>query len=39
MTCYAVPDLSHSSISDFADITPHIFTSLHDVLAVLKNGR
>lgn len=39
MTCYAVPDLSHSSISDFADITPHVFASLHDVLAVLKNGR
>jgi HAD superfamily hydrolase (TIGR01509 family) len=32
MTCYAVPDGSHTSIEAFADITPHVFTSLHEVL-------
>lgn len=36
MTCYAVPDTSHSTAAKFADITPHVFDSLHDVLAVLK---
>ncbi|RMF82110.1 MAG: HAD family phosphatase [Chloroflexi bacterium] len=36
MTCYAVPDLSHSTMSDFAEITPHVFASLHDVLNVLE---
>ena len=36
MTCYAVPDLSHSSPEKFADITPHVFTNLHEVLALLK---
>lgn len=36
MTCYAVPDLFHSSPDAFADITPHVFTSLHEVLESLK---
>jgi hypothetical protein len=36
MTCYAVPDTSHSTAAKFADITPHVFDSLHDVLASLK---
>ncbi len=37
MTCYAVPDASHSSPTIFADITPHVFTSLHAVLEHLKS--
>jgi len=36
MTCYVVPDTSHSTAAKFADITPHVFDSLHDVLAALK---
>ncbi len=36
MTCYAVPDTSHSTADKFADITPYVFDSLYDVLAVLK---
>ncbi|GAB4521348.1 MAG: HAD-IA family hydrolase [Anaerolineae bacterium] len=36
MTCYAVPDKSHSTPAAFKDITPHVFDSLHDVLAHLK---
>jgi len=35
MTCLAVPDLSHTSPSAFSDITPHVFTDLHAVLAWL----
>ncbi|MEO1289526.1 MAG: HAD family phosphatase [Chloroflexota bacterium] len=35
MTCYVVPD-SHSSPEKFADITPHVFTSLDDVLSQLQ---
>jgi len=35
MTCLAVPDLSHTSPAAFADITPHVFTDLHAVLAWL----
>ena len=38
MTCYAVPDSSHSGPEDFEGITPHIFGSLHDVLAHLKSN-
>lgn len=37
MTCYAVPDSSHSSPDDFKGITPHVFDSLHDVLKHLSN--
>ena len=39
MTCYVVPDLSHSLISDFAEITPHIYHSLYEVLDELKTKR
>jgi beta-phosphoglucomutase-like phosphatase (HAD superfamily) len=35
MTCYVVPD-THSTAEQFADITPHVFNSLDDVLAKLK---
>ena len=38
MTCFTVPDPTHSGESDFADINPHVFVSLHDVLSALKNG-
>ncbi len=37
MTCYVVPDF-HSPKEAFADITPHVFASLHEVLALLKNS-
>jgi HAD superfamily hydrolase (TIGR01509 family) len=37
MTCYAVPDLEHTKPEKFADITPHVFTTLHDVRAHLSN--
>lgn len=33
MVCYAIPDLSHTSVEKFAQVTPHIYDSLHDVLA------
>ena len=32
MTCYAVPDPSHSQKSAFKDITPYVFNNLYDVL-------
>lgn len=32
MTCYTVPDLSHSSMEDFAEINNKIYHSLYDVL-------
>lgn len=35
MTCYVVPDV-HSSPEKFAEITPHVFDTLNDVLARLK---
>lgn len=35
MTCYAIPD-GHSSHDRFAEITPHVFDSLHDVLTHLR---
>lgn len=35
MTCYAVPDLSHTRVEAFAGITEHIFESLHQVLEQL----
>ena len=38
MTCYTVPDPTHSSAADFADINPHVFESLRDVLQALQNG-
>ena len=33
MTCFTVPDLSHSTLDDFAGINKHVYESLHDVLA------
>jgi len=35
MTCYAVPDRSHTQPADLAGITPHIFDDLHAVRARL----
>lgn len=35
MTCYAIPDF-HTKPEAFAGITPHIFASLHEVLAMLQ---
>ena len=32
MTCFTVPDLSHSALEDFAEINPHVFASLDAVL-------
>ncbi|MFN8527646.1 MAG: HAD family phosphatase [Anaerolineae bacterium] len=37
MICYAVPDLSHAKPEYFANITPHVFDSLHEVLVDLKS--
>jgi HAD superfamily hydrolase (TIGR01509 family) len=37
MTCYAVPDRSHSTTESFSDITPHVFDSLHEVLEALRS--
>ncbi len=39
MTCYAVPDLSHSEAAAFDGITEHVFASLHDVLHILQHKR
>lgn len=36
MTCFAVPDLSHSTPDSFKHITPHVFHNLNDVLAYLQ---
>ena len=36
MTCYSVPDLSHSRLADFAEINNKIYGSLHEVLDNLK---
>lgn len=36
MICYAVPDLSHTTVSAFADVTEHVYDSLHDVLRLLE---
>jgi HAD superfamily hydrolase (TIGR01509 family) len=38
MTCYVVPDLSHSSPDVFDGITPHVFGDLHEVLDVLRSN-
>ena len=32
MTCFTVPDLSHSSLDEFADINPHVYGGLQAVL-------
>jgi HAD superfamily hydrolase (TIGR01509 family) len=36
MTCYAVPDPYHSTVSAFEGITPYVFDSLHDVRRSLE---
>ncbi len=36
MTCYAVPDTSHSMPEAFAGITEHVFGSLHEVLKICQ---
>ena len=33
MTCFAVPDPTHTNRAAFINITPHVFDSLHDVRA------
>lgn len=33
MTCYTVPDLSHSTLADFAGLNQHVYESLYDILA------
>ena len=39
MTCYTVPDLSHSSVEDFADINVNLYRSLVDVLDEIRENR
>lgn len=39
MTCYTVPDLSHSSIEDFADINDRIYGSLNEILDEFRRKR
>ena len=39
MTCYAVPDTSHSEPAALEAITPHVFESLHQVLEKLQRDR
>jgi HAD superfamily hydrolase (TIGR01509 family) len=36
MTCFVVPDHAHAGPELFADITPHLFDSLHDILSLLE---
>ena len=36
MTCFTVPDLSHSARGDFADINDRIFGSLHEVMDLIE---
>jgi HAD superfamily hydrolase (TIGR01509 family) len=37
MLTFAVPDLSHSHIDELTAITPHVFESLHEVLAHVRS--
>ena len=39
MTCYTVPDRSHSKLDDFAGINDRLFGSLHEVLREIKVKR
>jgi HAD superfamily hydrolase (TIGR01509 family) len=39
MTCYAVPDGSHTRPEAFAGVTDYVFKSLHEVLAHLKSAK
>lgn len=36
MTCYAVPDATHTDAAAFEAITPFVYDSLHDVLETLQ---
>ena len=36
MTCFTVPDRSHSSLEDFANINDRIYDNLHDILEEFK---
>lgn len=36
MTCFAVPDVSHSTKEKFSQITPYVFDSLHEVLRFIQ---
>jgi beta-phosphoglucomutase-like phosphatase (HAD superfamily) len=36
MICYAVPDISHTTMDRLAPITPHVYDSLHDVVETLE---
>lgn len=38
MTTFAVPDFSHTTAEAFAEVTPHIFDSLHTVLTYLRGA-
>ena len=37
MTCYAVPDLSHSSTDNFDGITSHVFSSLNQIIPLITS--
>ena len=37
MTCYTVPDLSHSQLDDFAGINDKLYDSLYDILREFKS--
>lgn len=39
MTCYTVPDLSHSSLDDFTGINDKLYRSLHEILDEFKQKR
>ncbi len=39
MTCFTVPDRSHSSPADFADINDRVFGSLHEVMREIRTKR
>ena len=37
MTCFTVPDLSHSRLEDFAEVNDKVFGSLYDVMDAIKS--
>ena len=37
MTCFTVPDLSHSRLEDFAEVNDKVFGSLFDVMDAIKS--
>jgi HAD superfamily hydrolase (TIGR01509 family) len=36
LTCYAVPDLSHTTSAAFSSVTPYVFESLYNVIDMLE---